>query len=734
MAYIFVLLKRRLLYQTILLILLFVVVQTKAQVYVKAKSITTEDGLSDNRITCFYKDKKDFVWIGTKNGLNRYDGYRMQVFRPTAGNSISNEIINDIAEDSRGHIWVATMNGLNRYDPVTNQWQVFMPLTTANVSDKGIPSNLVWDIDIDDNDRIWIASDVRKFCYYDIAAKTFTYFDWPAFVKDNPHFSFGNYNSIKRFAWKNKNELWLASNKALVLLNLSTKTFTYVAGNYRSEVYDLRYDESSNKVYWTTEGGKLLSWDEASRQLSETKPEPEPYPSTRLRLPQGNEIWLASENGLVRIDAGKAFLSHHIPQLSGSLQPGHVSAVLQQEDGVRWVGTSNGISLYDVRGANSFFLPLTSASDKESLNGMGSVYYDKKREIYFVCATSLSAVFLVHKKTGLIEKQTADATGKSFFHCNTVKADNENNTWLLTDDNAYRYDDARKAFVRFPMPNNNEQVLFRDMVQDADGNYWFGSFHNGLYYYLTKEKRFVQLQAQWFDHISTVTALHSDALQKNVWIGTFSLGFYCYNLPTKKLTPYFETAQHPEFSALNLVQDIAQDGSGAIWAATQTGGLFRFTEAKNGAYNVQHYRMQTGLPDNSFLALSANNDSLLWAMSGKDISALSTNGQALSVLEGRPYFNFSSYLSDVRFPHKMFYNSQDNELLVGVGGGLLFHSMRPSAAIESVPLAITGVKINGVLLPPSEMRTAATHALSFQQNNLVFDLALLHYGDREDFK
>ncbi|HEY0039219.1 MAG TPA: two-component regulator propeller domain-containing protein, partial [Flavisolibacter sp.] len=148
-----------------------------SQVYRKARSITTENGLSDNRVTCFYKDKTGFTWIGTKNGLNRYDGHRITIFRPTAGNSISNEIINDIAEDNQGKIWVATMNGLNKYDPLRNHWESFLPLPTIAGND--IPSNLIWDIHIDKKNRVWIASDVREFSYYEPETRKFVYFDWP---------------------------------------------------------------------------------------------------------------------------------------------------------------------------------------------------------------------------------------------------------------------------------------------------------------------------------------------------------------------------------------------------------------------------------------------------------------------------------------------------------------------------------------------------------------------------
>src|SRR5687768_10173377 len=77
--------------------------------------LTEENGLSDNRVTSFLKDKTGFLWIGTRNGLNRYDGNTFTIFRPAAGNSISSEEITDIVQDATGKIWVSTLNGLNIY-------------------------------------------------------------------------------------------------------------------------------------------------------------------------------------------------------------------------------------------------------------------------------------------------------------------------------------------------------------------------------------------------------------------------------------------------------------------------------------------------------------------------------------------------------------------------------------------------------------------------------------------
>lgn len=695
-----------------------------AQVYVQARSLTTEQGLSDNRVTCFYQDKTGFVWIGTKNGLNRYDGHRIITFRPGAANSISNEIINDIAEDSRGRLWVATMNGLNLYDPVKNHWEVFLP--DAKISNEDIPSNLIWDIHIDKQDRVWIASDVRDFCYYTISTGKFFYFDWPGFVKNNPHFANGSYNSVKRFVFKNDNEIFLASNKALVSLNINTKAFQYLAGNYRSDVLDLRYNEKNKKVYWTIADGKLLTWEAGLHRFSETIPLPEPYPSQQFRLPNKNEIWMANEGGLLRIDPNfnTTSLSRHIPQIAGSLQPGDVAAIMQSGT-VNWVGTSNGISIYDHQQQLSSFLPLLPVSDKESNNVMGSVFYDKKRDLYFVCATESSCVFLINRQTGTIKKLTGDVDGRAFLHCNSIKADRENNIWLLTDNHVYRFDDRSQGFRLFPLANKGENVVFRDMVQDADGNYWFGSFHKGLYRFASEKKPITVEEKNLFNHLSTVTALYADQRKRKIWIGTFSRGFYCYDLDQKQLTEFAETAEHPEYSALDLVQDITQDATGAIWAATQAGGLFQFTENKTGDYEVNQYNMKTGLRDNSYISLAANGDSLLWALSGNGVYQINTKGQLLSTQTSGGQFQFSSYSSDVRFPHKIHYNVH-GELLTGVGGGLLIRQMDGHRESVSVPIVIVNVKVNDSTINLHQVKDFVE--VPYDENSLQFDFARLYYG------
>src|SRR5690349_3089500 len=109
-------------------VLMFFWLSTAVAQYNTYESITELNGLSDNRVTCFKQDRQGFMWIGTENGLNRYDGHEFIIYRPGQSERIlSYEHINDIEQDARGRMWVATWNGLNVIDPEDDSLIVFSP-------------------------------------------------------------------------------------------------------------------------------------------------------------------------------------------------------------------------------------------------------------------------------------------------------------------------------------------------------------------------------------------------------------------------------------------------------------------------------------------------------------------------------------------------------------------------------------------------------------------------------
>ena len=712
---------------SLFLLLFFNAVNGHSQLYFKAKTITTTDGLSDNRVTCFHKDKRGFMWIGTRNGLNRYDGHSFKVFRPAAGNSISNEVINDIAEDSKGRIWVATMEGLNIYDPVTGNWETMVPDPDGNTD--AIPNYIVWDILIDANDLVWIASDVFAFCSFNIRTKKFVYYDWPAFAKVHPNIKQARYHSIQKFVKRNSDEFWLGTTTGLVSLNTVTKNFSFIGAGYYGDVIDLKYDEHDKEVFISVEKGLLFSYNNDG-QYQQVLAEPNPYPSTHFVLPGKAEIWVASEMGLLKIsdDRKKIRLESNIPQLSGSLLPGGIRSVFEDDKYIRWVATANGVSVYDQAVNSTVFLPLLPVSDKEGVNRMSGVYYDDISKCYFVCALDPACVFIVNSLTGEIKRISTDINDNKLSYCISIKADNSKNLWLLTGNHVYQYNRTNKSFSLFPTPNNGSDIVFRDMLQDIEGNYWFASFNGGLFYYSSSEKKFSAVKDTSLNHLNTATGLATDVSGHMIIGGTFGEGVFTYDLSTGKTSGYYETPQAKSYSQLILVNSIAKDRKGGIWVATHSGGLFRYNPGKAFEKTFTRFDMRSGLSTNNILSICSDADSTIWLLSGKGISAINTNGSFLYDLKEAQTFNFSSFASDSRFSHEIFFSTEKKELLVGVGGGLLLHSFPVTTTLLHFPLAITGVRADGKMLSEQEIGSMSRYRLPFHSNAVAFEFAGLYYG------
>lgn len=556
-----------------LLILLSLPCDSKAQLYYKSRTLTNGNGLSDNRVTCFYKDKQGFMWIGTRNGLNRYNGHSFKVFRPTAGNSISNEIINAIAEDSKGRIWVATMSGLNMYDPASNHWSCMMPSTDTVI--RRIPNFIVWDIMVDKNDRVWIASDIFEFCSYDFHNDKFSFYDWPGFSRSHLSTRQFKYKSIQKFVPKNDHEFWLGTTVGLVSLDINTRQFRFLgSGGYYAYVIDMTYDPRHKKVFISTEEGKLFCYDEVADSYNEIFPDEARYPSTRYFQPGRDEIWMPSEKGLVKIstDRKQIRLEQNIPQLTGTLLSGGTMSVYTDDNGIRWVATKNGISVFDPSARYSSFLPLLPVSDRESINNMGGVYYDDSSHSYFVCSLYPAAVFMINRVTGQIDKITTDANGHKLPLCINIERDRDNILWLLTDTHVYTFNRISRKFELFATPNKDAKMTFRDMLQDEEGNYWFAPYNGGPYYYNKAKRQFTFPKDSSLTRIRNVTGINTISQKGEILFGSFGENLCSYSLHTGKRVYYYNkhTAE-----ALFLVNDMTTDARGTLWVATASGGVFR---------------------------------------------------------------------------------------------------------------------------------------------------------------
>lgn len=657
-----------------------------AQVYTNSSLLTTANGLSDNRVTSIYKDKRGFVWIGTRNGLNLYDGRSFTIFRPSATNSISNEIINSITGDEQGNIWVGTMSGLNRYNIVTNTWTSWLPDRNNNTKNT-IKNDIIWDVKFDQTGTLWIACDVQAFTSFQPSTEQFSFYEWPKLTAPN-------YHSIQAFTFKSGSASWLATNRGLMFFNPETRQFTNVGVPYYSDVIDLFYDSVNKQVFLSLEGDLQFVYHEITGKMETLTVIPEPYPSKHfLRTPE-KEHWLACEKGLLHFPGnnGTAYYSKNIPQLSISLPPGGVLTTLQDADGIGWIGTTNGLFLVDRSAINHQFLPLLPKSNKEGSNTMTAVYYDESTDVYFVGSINPAAVFLVSGSTGMIKKITRDSRGMDLSGCMNIKKTN-GEIWLVTINKLYRYD-AQKGFVHFATPHDGVSTHYRSIEHGKGNELWITSFHNGVLIYDRKMKTFRHLSKPKAQHLRTAgMALAYDSIRESMWVATYGNYLYEYSYAADSLTGYVDHDSTPAYAPLSMVHDLYLAEDNTVWVATQAGGVFRYQPNQSYSKRFQGFSMRSGLQHNQFYSIKTAENGIVWLLSETGLSYLDSKLPAAEmVVKNLP--PITSYGSDPRYPHVLAYNSKHNEVAVAAGGGLLIYYPNQTDRPNPFPILIGAPETN----------------------------------------
>lgn len=708
--------------------LLFSGGQVLGQVYHKARILTQRDGLSDNRVTCFLEDSRGYMWIGTRNGLNRYDGHAFRVFRPGAGNSIRNEVINDLEEDSRGRIWVATMEGVSIYDPARNHWEYILP--NPDNSLLSIPNSIVWNIEIDDQDIAWIVCDVFDLTAYHIRDKRFQFYHWKKFSHEDPYISAVAYHSIQRMVKANNREYWLATTRGLVKLDIVTGKFRFLGGGYNGDVTDLQYDAKEGKVFLSNEKNELYCYEEKISRYQPVSIVREAYPSTRFDNSDEEERWLASRSGLLKIRNSRndALQEAYIPQLAGAQLPGIVNSIYTDKLKNRWVGTDNGFAIYSQAGRSSSFIPLVAINEPLGYNNMGGAYFDRISQQYIVCSVTPAGVYLISTGSKKIKLISTDETGTPLRGCMAIKKDNADSLWLLTVNGIYRFHRGRGSFSLLKGSWEKDEVVYRDIFQDVRGIYWIGTLHKGLFLFDPLRQNFFRPEDTLINHLNTVTGFAYDSGSGNMVIATYGEGVFVHHLQTGKTTSYYPANNARDYTNIMLINSVAKDAKGNIWLASLSGGIFRYHPGMPFEKTFEQFDMKKGLQNNHVLSLCSNQDSVLWMMSGNGIAAITIAGRFLYQFSGAEAFDFPAYGSDPRFPHPISYNAENKELILAVAGGLIRYRESANDSIPTFPLKLSAVQLNGMLVPFPMEKEQKEFKIKFRNNNVVFEYAGLYYG------
>ncbi|MBN1927487.1 MAG: response regulator [Prolixibacteraceae bacterium] len=599
-----------------LLVVCISVIILKASAY-SIKKIGIEEGLSNNNVISFTQDNDGFIWIGTKDGLNRFDANSFKVFKASENetNSISSNVLNFIfADKNEDIIWIATeKNGVDAYNYKTNVFTHYQH-DNSTENNTSLIENGVTHISCDSKGNLWMATYQGGLDYFDKKTKEFTHYN-----QSNVKGLGSDYNWTLMV--DNDETIYLGHvNEGFSIINLKTKT----AVNFRHD----------------PQNPSSLSDNTVTSIFKDSK----------------KNIWIGTRNGLTLFDPDtykmKAF--RNIPGNPSSLSLNFIQSIIETSDNKLWIGTEGGgVNILDL---NSFskeskpkdvnFVHINQSLTPDGLSSpsVQSLFQDSFGNIWI--GGLGGGINFIPKKEPFFKKISylpyINNTNSLFdLTVHGLCVDNEDMVWVANGSGGISiYDKGEKVKQISKINNGINQNTYISIINDHNNNIWIGTAEGIIYQYNSHNKGFKQIKC--FENLSNIPVYNFfEDSKQNIWLST-DYGLYICNIITGEYHIY--TTENSGLSD-NVIRAVSEDAYGNIWVGTLIGGLCVFNSdfqlilnygniynfyAINHIYRDSRDRMLIASQNDLFIFKNFTNDSILRI--GKDFGLAETSIRA--IIEG----------------------------------------------------------------------------------------------------
>jgi signal transduction histidine kinase/ligand-binding sensor domain-containing protein/DNA-binding response OmpR family regulator len=676
-----------------------------AQEYTPVDYLGIEQGLSNNAVTCIYQDHHGFMWFGTYDGLNRFDGYQFQVFRNKLNDdaSLINNRIVTISEDRRDNIWVATKRGISLF---SNRTSTFSAVYYTTPQGKRLPITIdVNDIQTDSTGNVFIGTGGNglMILYTGAAAAV----QVPCINgKDTLT---GYHVQAVRFDWKK--DAWVfVQGIGLCRYDKLTKMVRVVNNLVRTGIC-LEADDTG-KLWLGSENG-LFEYNITANTIKEYR-EWSGLTSDKvadLCLDKQNNLWIATDGGGINIlNTHTGAIRYLLPgQYKKSLTSTAIQAVYVDKESRKWIGTlRGGINIIDLQ-KNKFKTIVHDPSDGNSLinnfvlsfceetdgnlwigtDGGGLSYWNREKDQY----------------TNFEHSTTRPNTLSNNFVTSIVQ-DYRQNIWIATYGGGInRYNRTTNSFDRYAcwyVAHNFEDRNVWKLYEDVDKDLWAGTCGGGRLYRLNQQKGWFEL----FDEKLTDVITLAEDRQGTLWAGTFN----------SLIKIDKKNKQHRYFTIGSAVRAIYEDKAGNCWIGTEGEGLLLFDRKRETFLRITETE---GLANNSVLNILEDRRGNLWISTFNGLSKLDTTRKR--------FRNF--YQSDGLQSNQFNYNaaliSRKGEFIFGgIKGFTLFYPDSIAGTGDMPELRLTGFKVDNVPLHQDSMLAQNIDLFTLQEIELPYNKAI----------
>ena len=681
--------------------------------------VNGENGLSESNVKAILQDSYGFMWFGTKNGLNRYDGTSILQFDcDDLEEGTGNHNIGALFEDKERNLWVGTDRGVYIYNPAVDVFKRFKIASSEGIT----LDNWVAEILSDSLDNIWVLiPDQGLFRYKDGKVHHYSLIDKDNLKNNNP----------ECICINEQGEVWVGTS------GIGLFKYNYRDDNFEQYLTDRMgrslIDKTIISICFQKENailgiheGDLLKYNTRTDELSEVSFLGEKKTFLRDVLCFGDEIWVGSLHGIFIINEKENNVIHLKEDLmrSFSLSDNSIYSIYKDYEGGIWIGTMFGGVNY-LPNRILTFAKYVPGSDPYSLNTkrIRGLAEDNNGCIWI--GTEDNGVNVLDPRTGKVHQIYDNVPGRLI----TLSVKHyENHIYVGLFKQGMNDISIPGEHLKYVSDKDLgiEEGSVYSFLKDSKGRTWIGPGW-GLYVSQSKERKFHRVEEVGYNWVFDIM----EARDGTIWLATMGNGVWKCDPKNNSYKNYSYKEGVDNSLSSNSVSSIMQDSKGNIWFSTDRGGICRYNEAQD---NFTTFSIEDGLPDDVAYNILEDDAGNLWFGTNKGLVKFNPeNGDV------RVFTNKDGLLGN-QFNYQSALKAQDGRFYFGGVDGLI--AFDPTVQEEERPLPPVYIskfsiynKEVTVHTPDSPLKQCIVHTdeivLPYDQANISFDVALLSYSTAE---
>lgn len=714
--------------------------------------LRVEDGLSQSNVSCITQDTQGFVWVGTRDGLNRFDGYIFKYYKkaPQDTNSLSDNYINTCLTDSSGRIWIGTtLGGLNRFDPATETFTRYIhdPQNPTSLS-----NDLVQTIFEDAQGMLWVGTGdgLNRF---DSVTETFT-----RYTHDPQNSASLNHNEVFAITQDGTGMLWVGTKQGINRFD-PTRNVCIRAEKPSEDlaifqqVHDKQiksvFVDSENMLWIGTQNRGVYRVDLANGHTTPFTHNPDDPQSLSDNI--DINVFFEDSTGMLWIGSGNGGLNLFDPQTetfrsyqnditnSHSISNNKVTTIYKDQSGVIWIGThGGGINLFNPAQLRFRSYQQTKDLAKSLTSNRIISLLEGRDSALWVGTSAPGGLNKVDQQTGTITRYVHDPKDphslSTTISVEDIYEDSRGHLWIGTwGDGLNRLDPQTERFTVYRNDPSNPQSISSNIVlsiyEDDAGDMWFGTWDGGLNHMDYETEHFTPYLYNPDDlsNTSNIGILVMIADRNGMlWLGTMGNGVCRFDRTTGQCTWYRHSDEIRGSLSNGSIYSLLEDHTGTMWIGT-TEGLNKFDP---DTATFQTYTERDGLPNNVINGILEDSQGNLWLSTHKGLVRFNPQTESFRT------YDTSDGLVSNEFILCAYDEGADGTMYFGTTQGVtLFHPEQITDNLYEPPVVLTNFKlfddslsVGSDILPDYPIHT--TRHLILSRDDYVFSLefAALNYA------